>query len=167
MKKLLYSGIVALGCFLLFSACSRQENAVGPRLIRFKILNLTPENFPTEDIRLQIENVNSRGYHEFSQYAKGNIISVEMGSEGSRDPMFAIPEGKVRPWLGYVSKFSVDVKFFDKEGTLRGSIRLAAETTKKNYNRIVAVLECSGVELGPYSGSEKYVYALKFPPMKK
>ena len=81
--------------------------------------------------------------------------------------MFAIPEGKVRPWLGYVSKFSVDVKFFDKEGTLRGSIRLAAETTKKNYNRIVAVLECSGVELGPYSGGEKYVYALKFPPMKK
>ncbi|WP_455523615.1 hypothetical protein [Porphyromonas endodontalis] len=167
MKKLLYSGIVALGCFLLFSACSRREDVVGPMPIWFKILNLTPENFPTEDIRLQIRNVNSRGYHEFSQYAKGNIISVEMGGEGSRDPMFAIPEGKVRPWLGYVSKFSVDVKFFDKEGTLRGSIRLAAETTKKNYNRIVAVLECSGVELGPYSGDEKYVYALKFPPMKK
>lgn len=167
MKKLLYSSIVALSCFLLLSACSKRENSTPPRPIRFKILNLTPENFPTEDIHLQIRNVNSRGYHEFSQYAEGNTISVEMGGEGSRDPMFAIPQGEVRPWFGYVSKFSVDVKFFDKENVLRGTVRLAAETTKKNNNRIVAVLECSGVELGQYPGDEKYVYALKAPPMKK
>lgn len=99
MKKLLYSGIVALGCFLLFSACSRQENVVGPMPIWFKILNLTPENFPTEDIRLQIENVNSRGYHEFSQYAKGNIISVEMGAKVLEIPCSLYPRGRfVHGW---------------------------------------------------------------------
>lgn len=159
IKTFIVICLLAIG---LLSSCEGNPNMRGPARINFRIVNLTPEIIPTEDLHVYLQNAESRQYYEFSEFKKDNGIMLTMGARTSPSPQPAVKDPA--SWFGQEEVFVTNILVY-RSDELLGSIKAQMETTKRNHNRVTQLISYTGfksVELvlapHPKEPSDEYWY---------
>lgn len=109
--------------------------------ISFRIVNLTPDVVPTEELHIQVRRVETGQYHDLSEYHKGNEIVLHIGTRMSPTPQPAVQDPA--PWISQREIFEADI-LVSRGDKLVGSIRAQMETTEYNYNQVTRLMSYTG-----------------------
>lgn len=142
-NKFIY--LICLFLTILSSSCNRHTpNLRGPQCVDFKVVNLTPDIIPTEELRILVQNDKTHQYFEFSQYTNKNNIFVVVGRE-----MFSTPqppaenESALSSWWSHEELYTINILVF-RGNKYVGVIKTQMETTKYNYNHITRNFSYTG-----------------------
>lgn len=101
--------------------------------ISFRIVNLTPDVVPTDELHVQVRRVETGQYHDLSEYQKGNEIVLRIGTMMSPTPQPPVQDPAA--WSHQKETFEADI-LVSRGDKLVGTIRAQMETTEYNYNDV-------------------------------
>lgn len=109
--------------------------------ISFRIVNLTPDVVPTDELHVQVRRVETGQYHDLSEYQKGNEIVLRIGKRMSPTPQPPVQDPA--PWSHQRETFEADI-LVSRGDKLVGTIRAQMETTEYNYNKVTRLISYTG-----------------------